>query len=116
MNRRFKLALFVGLVVFILLTQVAATGTATALAIAAAVGIIAPFILKFVPAAGRYMLAITALVSVVIAIAAELISGDVNLSNLDVTKIGELCIATFGVTQAVFAYFKDHPLGPLAVK
>jgi len=106
-----------GLVLFVFLS--ASTGQATALAIASVVGIVAPFVLKLVPQAGRYMLIITAVVAIAIAIVAELVSGEVRLSDLQATDPGSLYKTigvTFAVMQFVFAYFKDHPLGPLAVK
>jgi hypothetical protein len=118
MRSLFIKALLVAALAFVFLTQVAATGTATALAIASVVGAIAPFILKLVPIKGSWMLVITWVVSFVIAAAAELISGEVKVSALQSVNVGNLYLifaATFGVTQAVFAYFKDHPLGPLTV-
>ncbi len=117
--RSVLLPLFLVCVVVVMLLQIAATGSATALAIASAVGFIAPFVLKLVPLDGRYMEGVTALTSAVIAVVALLVSGEVSLSDLsaaDPTKIYSTIVVTFGVTQAVFAYFKDHPLGPLAVK
>ena len=118
MRRFFIKALLIAALLFVFLTQVAATGTATALAIASVVGAIAPFILKLIPLKGSWMLVVTWITSFVIAAVAEVISGEVHLSSLQSLDVGTLYLtfaATFGVTQAVFAYFKDHPLGPLTV-
>ena len=119
MRRYFIKGLVIAALMFVLLTQVAATGTATALAIASVVGAIAPFVLKLVPVQGSWMLLITAVTSLVIAIVGELVSGELSLSALQSADPGTLYVTfgtTFGVTQLVFAYFKDHPLGPLTVK
>jgi hypothetical protein len=119
MRRYLLKALLFAMLVFVFMTQVAATGSATALGIASVVGAIAPFVLKLVPVQGSWMLLITAVTSLVIAIAGELISGEVKLSALQNADPGTLYLTfgtTFGVTQLVFAYFKDHPLGPLTVK
>jgi len=56
MRRYFIKGLVIAALMFVLLTQVAATGTATALAIASVVGAIAPFVLKLVPVQGSWML------------------------------------------------------------
>jgi len=113
---KLKLALY-GLFVLLVLSQIAATGQATALAIATVVGIIAPFVLRFIPLKDTQMVLLTQALSVVIAVVAGLISGDINLSNLgaDPAAIVGLVGWTYAVTQAVYNYFKDHPLGPLVV-
>jgi O-antigen ligase len=119
LRRHARLFLFVTLMALIFVTQVAATGQATALVIASAVGVVAPFVLKLFPQVGRYMLIITAVASILIAVVAEVVTGEISLTNLqstDPTKLYETVIAAFGVSQFVFAYFKDHPLGALAVK
>jgi O-antigen ligase len=111
--------LFVFLVTFVLLTQVAATGgSATALAIASFVGAVAPFVLKLVPLDGSKMLLVTMLASVGIGIVAGAVTGELKLPP-DANDVGTLyadATIAFGLSQVVFAYFKDHPLGPLAVK
>src|SRR5258708_34137106 len=67
-----------GLVLFVFLS--ASTGQATALAIASVVGIVAPFVLKLFPQAGRYSRIIPAVARIAIAIVAELLNGEVRRS------------------------------------
>src|SRR5437660_11936919 len=107
-RRHLKLIVYVAFVLLVL-SQIAATGQATALAIASAVALVAPFVLKLVPQAGRYMLVITWVASALIAIVAEVISGDIKFNPLpsDPGALYLLFGYSFGVTQAVFAFFKD---------
>jgi hypothetical protein len=68
-----------------------------------------PFVLKYVPAAGGWMVAISYGVSLVVAIVAGLVSGAVKLTDLS-TAPGALAasMAVYGLSQLVYNIFKAH--------
>jgi hypothetical protein len=115
--RKFLFGLVVGLAV---LANIAATGTSEAngIAIATIFGLILPFLLKHVPAVGKYMWAITIGAAFVTAVGAELLSGELDIANLQGASVPVL-LATFmsvyGLSQALFSLLKQSPTTAPAV-
>lgn len=110
--KRQLLAFSVALAVWVVLTAASASSQSTAIAIASIVGIVLPFVLKFIPAAGHYMLLITLGVSLLVAVAAELISGEIVLSNLqavDAKTLFALFLSVWGLSQIVYAALSQSP-------
>lgn len=106
-----RLVLFVALAMFL---GVAATGQSAenAAAIAGVAGLLLPLALKFVPAAGHYMVAITLVASAIIAIAAEVASGEIVLSNLSATNGQALfvtALSVWGLSQIIYATLTQSP-------
>ena len=98
----------------------AATGgsQSTAIAIATVVALILPFVLKYVPAAGHYMVGITLIVSFVVAVLAELVSGEIDLSKLgsiDPTALLAMFLSVYGLSQVVYALLTQSPKTASAV-
>ena len=96
------------------LLLIAATGgsQSTAIAIAAVAGLILPLVLKYVPAAGHYMVAITLVASLVVAVLAELISGELVLSDLqkaDPTTLFAMFLSVYGLSQVVYSALTQSP-------
>ena len=107
--RRF--VLFLALAV---LMGVAATGGSeqTAVAIVAIAGVLLPLVLKYIPAAGHYMVAITLAASAVIAVIAEIASGEIVLANLSATNGQQLLVtalSVWGLSQVVYATLTQSP-------
>ena len=107
--------LLVGIVVLVIwVTTVAASAASqsSALAIAGVIGVILPFILKLVPAAGHYMIAITLVASLLVAVLAELVSGELVLSSLqktDPVALFTLFMSVWGLSQVVYAILIQSP-------
>lgn len=110
---RFRFML--GLMVFLiwLLTVAAAGGSqSTAIALAGVAGVILPFVLKLVPAAGHYMVLIALGASLFIAVLAEIISGEIVLSHLQSTDpktLFALFLSVWGLSQIVYATLSQSP-------
>lgn len=87
--------------------------TAKAISIAAAIIVIAPlvlpFILKLLPVAGQWMTAIAYGVSLIVAVAAAVLSGLVHATDFS-TAPGVLAasLAIYGLMQLVYNIFKQH--------
>lgn len=94
--------------------SIAATGQSeqNAAAIASIAGVLLPLVLKYVPAAGHYMVAISLGASAVIAVIAEVASGEVVLTNLSATN-GQVLLLTalsvWGLSQIVYATLTQSP-------
>ena len=98
--------------VWLLLTAATGSSQSTAIALASVAALILPFVLKYVPAVGHYMVAITLVVSLAVAIGAELLSGELVLSQLqsaDASTIFTLFLGVFGLSQAVYAVLTQSP-------
>jgi len=84
----------------------------TAIAIAGVVGVLLPFVLKLVPAAGHYMVGITLGASLLVALLAEAVSGEIVLSNLkstDAATLLGLFLSVWGLSQIVYATLTQSP-------
>lgn len=93
------------LVVFV---NIAATGKsqANAIAIASFLGFALPFVYKYIPAAGHYMVVITVVVSIVGALVSEVLSGEVSLTSLQKTDPSVLYLSVlnvYGLSQFMFS-------------
>jgi hypothetical protein len=104
----------VGLALLVILVATAATGgsLAVAIAIAGVAAVVIPFVLKLVPAVGKYMIAICVGTSLVIAVAAELFSGEIVLSNLqatDVTTLLAIFLSVEGLSQRLYSILIQSP-------
>jgi hypothetical protein len=93
---------------------IAATGgsQSTAIALATVAALILPFVLKYVPAVGHYMVAITLIVSLVVAVLAELISGELVLSNLqstNATTVLAMFLSVYALSQVVYSVLAQSP-------
>jgi hypothetical protein len=115
-----KRLLLLALVVFGWVLLIAATGgsQSTAIALAAVAGLILPFVLKYVPAVGHYMVAITLIVSLVVAVLAMLISGELVLSKLqstDAATLFALFLSVYALSQVVYAALTQSPKTASAV-
>jgi len=111
--RVLALILFVMLVILVI---TAATGDAAqvANALAAAVIILSPLLLKYVKLDGPTMVAVSYIAALVIAAAALLLSGQAQVDPSSAGSVLAFATALFGLQQVVFQVFKDHPLaGPL---
>jgi hypothetical protein len=103
-----------GAILAVALVNIAATGTsqANATAILSIIGLVLPFVYKYVPAAGHYMVAITVGVSIIGALAAEVVSKEVSLSNLTAanpTVLYMSVLSVYGLSQFMFAALKQSP-------
>jgi uncharacterized membrane protein (DUF441 family) len=103
-----KRLLFVALVPMAWLLLIGATGgsQSTAIAIATVVALVLPFALKYIPAAGHYMVAITLGASLVVAVLAEVATGEIVLSNLQATNATALLamfLSVYGLSQVVYS-------------
>src|SRR5258708_2681983 len=108
-----RLLLFALVVVgWLLLTAATGSSQATAIAIASLVALSLPFVYKYVPAVGHYMGAITLVVSLLVAVGAELLTGELvlqNLQNADGTTLFALFLGVYGLSQAVYAALTQAP-------
>jgi hypothetical protein len=109
-----------GLVMLVVLVCMAATGgsLANAIAIAGVAAVIIPFALKLVPAAGKYMIAICVGTSLLIAVGAELASGEIVLSNLSATDVPTLLaifLSVEGLSQRLYSILTQSPTTAKAV-
>lgn len=109
-----------GFVLLVVLVSTAATGgsLANAMAIAGVAALILPFGLKLIPAAGKYMIAICVVASLVIAVAAELASGEIVLSNLSATDMPTLLaifLSVEGLSQRLYSILIQSPTTAKAV-
>src|SRR5467141_1080375 len=110
MRRLFILAAAIAL--WLVLTAAAPASTSSALAIAGVVGVLLPLVLKFVPAAGHYMIAITLIVSLLVAVIAEVVTGELVLSDLSKTDYAALFtifMSVWGLSQVVYATLAQSP-------
>jgi ABC-type glucose/galactose transport system permease subunit len=110
MKRLFIVALVV--LGWLLLTASTGNSQNTALAIAAVAGVVLPLVLKYVPSAGHYMIAITLVVSLAIAAVAELLTGEIVLSRLQATDAQTLFttfLGVWGLSQIVYAALTQSP-------
>jgi hypothetical protein len=116
---KFSRVVFIVAFIVLVLLQVAATGNAqaSALAIAGAVGAVAPFVIQFAKSQlhldwdGKKMVAIAAVVALVIALVALGLTGQLNLD--DPMHMLETLAAAFSLEQLIFQSFKDSPkVGP----
>jgi hypothetical protein len=104
-----------GIVVMVaVFVSMAATGQSeqNAAAIAAVAGVLLPLALKFIPAAGHYMVAISLGASIAIAVIAEVASGEMVLSNLGATNGQALllmALSVWGLSQIVYASLTQSP-------
>lgn len=109
LRRLLLVSLFVGA----WLIATAATSTDTAIQIAGVIVIgaplLLPFLLKALPAAGGWMVGISYGASLVVAIAAGLVSGALKLSDLN-TAPGVIAasMAVYGLSQLVYNIFKAN--------
>lgn len=106
--------LFAVLILLALFTTIAATtdSAETAAKITAVAGVILPFLLKLVPAAGHYMVAITLAASLLIAGVAMWYTGELVLTNLSATNLPLLlstALSAWGLSQIVYATLTQHP-------
>jgi hypothetical protein len=106
--------LIYGAIALVALVNIAATGTsqANATAILSIIGLVLPFVYKYVPAAGKYMVAITVGVSFVGGVVAEVSSGELSLSNLtsaNPTLLYMTVLSVYGLSQFMFAALKQQP-------
>jgi hypothetical protein len=118
-NRFFRVGLLCAFVIAIVL-NIAATGQSeqNAAAIAGVAGVLLPLALKYVPAAGHYMVAISLAAAVVISVVAEVASGEVVLSNLSATNGQALllmALSVWGLSQIVYATLTQSPKTASAV-
>ena len=116
MRRLMVLALV--LMAWLLLTAATGSSQATAIAIASIVALILPFVYKYVPAVGHYMVALTLVVSLLVAVGAELLTGELVLSQLqsvDGTTLFALFLGVYGLSQAVYAALTQSPKTATAV-
>ncbi len=116
----FKRRLFLLAIVGVWLVTLAATGgsQSTAIAIAAVVGVLLPLGLKYIPAAGHYMVGISLGASLVVAVIAEIVSGEIVLSNLQATDAQTLLalfLSVWGLSQIVYATLTQSPKTAAAV-
>lgn len=98
---------------FVFAVNVAASGSSqqNAIAIISVLGLVLPFLYKYVPAAGKYMVAITLVVSIIAAAVAEVLSGEVNISNLQANPslLYLSALSVYGLSQFIFATLKQSP-------
>jgi hypothetical protein len=118
-NRFFRVVLLCAFILAVFL-NIAATGQSeqNAAAIAGVAGVLLPLALKYVPAAGHYMVAISLAAAVVISVVAEVASGEVVLSNLSATNGQALllmALSVWGLSQIVYATLTQSPKTASAV-
>jgi hypothetical protein len=109
-----KKLLLLAIVATVWSSLIAATGgsQSTAIAIAGVVGLLLPFGLKLVPAAGHYMVGITLGSSLLVAVVAEVVTGEIDVSNLQATNATALLamfLSVYGLSQAVYAVLTQSP-------
>src|SRR5690349_5993130 len=100
------LIIVIGFALYVALIAASAASQSSALEIAAVVGLVLPFVLKLVPAAGHYMVAITLVVSLLVAVIAEAFTGELVLSNLshtDYASLFTIFMSVWGLSQVVYA-------------
>jgi hypothetical protein len=112
--------LLIGAVLGAWVANIAATGQSeqNAIAIATVIGLLLPFVLKLVPQAGHAMVAITVVAAFVAAVAAELLSGELSLSNLgalDTQTLLGLFMSVYGLSQLVYSTLTQKPATTVAV-
>src|SRR5881392_935022 len=102
-----KLLFGIGVFAVVLVTMAASGASqANAIALSTIAGIILPLVLKYVPAAGHYMVAITVGASLVVAVLAELMSGELVLNNLqgmDTSALLAAFVLVYGLSQFVYS-------------
>lgn len=120
MNVIRRILTLVVLVIAIFLITAATSGSeTTAATIAGIAGVVLPLVLKFVPAAGHYMVAITLVASLLIAGGAELASGELVLTNLNAGDLPALlttALSVWGLSQIVYATLTQSPKTAKAVE
>jgi hypothetical protein len=117
MFRRF---LLIGVVLGAWVVNVAASGTSqsNAIALATVAGLLLPFVFKAIPAAGHYMVAIVVGVSFLVAVGAMLLSGELDLSQLqaaNTTTLLGLFMTVYGLGQLVYSALTQSPKTAVAV-
>jgi hypothetical protein len=105
MLRRF---LLVGAVLGAWVVNIAASGTSqsNAIALATVAGLLLPFVFKAIPAAGHYMVAIVVGISFAVAVGAMLISGELDINQLqsaNTTTLLGLFMTVYGLGQFVYS-------------
>lgn len=96
---------------FLALALIAVVGPvtmSTALAIAAVIMVISPFVLKFVPLSGPVMAILSFAVALAVAIASGIISKELVASDFTAINLYATAAALWAVQQAVFQLFKDN--------
>lgn len=91
------------------LTAAAGDAASIANALATAVVILSPFVLKFVKLDGPTMVAVSYVAALVIGAAALLLSGEAKLDISSAPSVLAFATALWGLQQLVFQIFKDHP-------
>jgi hypothetical protein len=98
--------------IWLFVTAATPASEASALAISGVAGVILSLLVKYVPAAGRWMVGITLGLSLLVAIAAEVATGEIVLSNLQSASPATL-FATFmsawGLSQLTYAWLTQSP-------
>jgi hypothetical protein len=110
----FRRLLLIGVVLSAWVVNIAASGSSqeNAIAIATIAGLVLPFLFKYVPKAGHYMIAIVVAVSALAAVGAMLLSGDLDiehLQNLNTTALLGLFMTVYGLGQLVWSILTQHP-------
>jgi len=94
------------------LTAASAQTEQTAFGIAGVLALILPFALKFVPRAGKYMIAICMGSSLVIAVVSMLISGEAKFSDLqgtDIPTLITLFLTVEALSQRLYSILTQSP-------
>lgn len=104
---------------FLALAMIAVVGPvtlSTALAIAAVIMVISPFVLKLVPVSGPLMAILSFAVAFAVAVASGIISKELVASDFTAINLWATAAALWAVQQAVFQLFKDnHTFGKYLV-
>jgi hypothetical protein len=106
------------IITYVMITASTDASQTTALGIAGVVGVLLPFILKYVPASGGWMVGITLAISLLVAVVAEIVTGEIVLSDLQHTDAGHLFavfMSVWGLSQVVYASLTQHPATANAV-
>lgn len=115
--KRFAVA-YILVAIWALLTGASAQTEQTAFGIAGVAAIILPFILKIVPAAGHYMIAICMISSLIIAAASMLLSGEAKFDDLQHTDVPTLLVLFLTVealSQRLYSILIQSPKTEAAV-
>ena len=112
--RRVPLLLVLGALALVMVTAAAPADAslATALGIAGVAALILPFVLKLVPAAGKYMIAICVVASLLIAVGSMVASGEIVLDNLRATDLPTLLaifLSVEGLSQRLYSILIQSP-------
>lgn len=107
--------LIVGVIVFavwLALTAASPASEASALAISGVAGVILSLLAKYVPATGRYMVGITLGLSLLVAIVAEIVTGELvvtKLQSADPATLFATFMSAWGLSQLTYAWLTQSP-------